>query len=266
MPLVYTPLATDLFQRPNENPIDPAHWTTDSALGLVALSVASHLCSSQDSIDQQTTSGSYYSAINFPDNQYAEFTVGSLTANNGSIFIGTRFNPNTFSGYFCQVTHDSIDHVDSIALFGGNLSLLLDTNLNTGDVVRLGCFGTAIAVAVNQTIVLSGVDSLVTSGTVFLSVNPVVTVADTNISRFAAGSITQSTVYSVPDDRVYGNFPNNSRTVQSTITYDVPSVFSLRYWFDTLFNRTQPLPIDSRVITPTDSRTAPNIPQNSRTS
>lgn len=72
--------------------------------------------------------------------------------------------------------------------------------------------------------------------------------------------------YSVPDSRDYGNFPNDSRDVQGTLTYDVASIDSraegppescLRYWFDTSFNRTLPLPQDSRV--------APNIPENSRT-
>jgi hypothetical protein len=75
------------------------------------------------------------------------------------------------------------------------------------------------------------------------------------------------TAYSVPDSRATTDTtPNSSRNVQGTLTYDVPKSFSLRYWFDTLFNRTQPLPVDSRVTAPADSRTAPNIPQNSRTS
>lgn len=73
--------------------------------------------------------------------------------------------------------------------------------------------------------------------------------------------------YSQPDSRVTTDTtPNASRDVQGTLTYDVPKVFSLRWWFDTLFDRTQPLPVDSRVDKPADSRTTPNIPQNSRTS
>lgn len=60
-------------------------------------------------------------------------------------------------------------------------------------------------------------------------------------------------VYSVPDCRKYGTFPNNSRNVQGTLTYDVGA---------------QPShtdPVDSRTAgAPTDSRQAANKPQNSR--
>ena len=52
--------------------------------------------------------------------------------------------------------------------------------------------------------------------------------------------------YSVPDARNYGNFPNLSTNVNGTLTYTVPAEYSLQYWFDILFNRTQPLPEDSR--------------------
>jgi hypothetical protein len=73
-----------------------------------------------------------------------------------------------------------------------------------------------------------------------------------------------SSAYSVPDSRNYGTFPNLNRNVQGTLTYDVPSVFSLRWWFDTLFNRTKPLPLDTRTVVPADSRNSGIIPQNTR--
>ena len=61
-------------------------------------------------------------------------------------------------------------------------------------------------------------------------------------------------VYSVPDCRNFGVFPNNSINVQGTLTYTVPAHPS-----------TTP-PTDSRAAgAPVDSRTAANTPQNSRT-
>lgn len=61
-------------------------------------------------------------------------------------------------------------------------------------------------------------------------------------------------VYSVPDCRNYATFPNASRNVQGTLTYDV----------QTSSNSTVPS-TDSRAAgAPVDSRTAPNIPENSR--
>jgi hypothetical protein len=78
-------------------------------------------------------------------------------------------------------------------------------------------------------------------------------------------SFLPTSAYSVQDSRNFGNFPNLSRNVQGTLHYDVPSVFSLRWWFDTLFNRTQPQPVDSRTQgAPVDSRNG-TAPQNSRT-
>ena len=63
-------------------------------------------------------------------------------------------------------------------------------------------------------------------------------------------------VYSVPDCRNYGNFPNNSANVQGTLTYTVPTVDS----------RLAGPPIDSRTSgLVEDCRIAPNIPENSRT-
>lgn len=71
-------------------------------------------------------------------------------------------------------------------------------------------------------------------------------------------------VYSQPDCRNYGNFPNLSVNVNGTLTYTKPSVFSLQYWFGTTFSRTQPLPVDSRAAgAPVASNVA--YPQNSRT-
>jgi hypothetical protein len=97
----------------------------------------------------------------------------------------------------------------------------------------------------------------------FTPTSKVVTVSGSNVTGV---NFTGSNVYSQPDARNYGNFPNDGVVVQGTIQYTVPSVFSLRYWFDKLFNRTQPLPLDSRTSAPTDSRNGDNAaaPQNSR--
>jgi hypothetical protein len=59
---------------------------------------------------------------------------------------------------------------------------------------------------------------------------------------------------SVVDSRHFGNFPNNTRTVNGTLIYDVPSVDSRKT-----------VPTDTRTSVPIDSRTAPSKPQNSRT-
>lgn len=70
---------------------------------------------------------------------------------------------------------------------------------------------------------------------------------------------------STQDSRSYGNFPNHTRNVQGTSIFDVPALTTLRQWFNSLFNRSQPTPVDSRAAgTPIDSRAAGQAPQNSR--
>jgi hypothetical protein len=61
-------------------------------------------------------------------------------------------------------------------------------------------------------------------------------------------------VYSVPDDRSFDGFPNNSINVQGTLTYTVHPTES----------RSQGAPKDSRVSKPIDSRLVSFHPQNSR--
>lgn len=80
-------------------------------------------------------------------------------------------------------------------------------------------------------------------------------VAGTNYTNSSVSSATFSPgAYSVPDDRNYSVFPNSSRSVQGTLTYDVPAHPSVTP------------PTDSRAAgAPVDSRAAANIPENSRT-
>jgi hypothetical protein len=76
---------------------------------------------------------------------------------------------------------------------------------------------------------------------------------DMGVVNYKAGTVVNTGAYSIPDDRNYGTFPNNSRTVQGTEIYDVSAHPS-----------TIP-PVDSRAAgAPVDSRVASIIPQNSR--
>ena len=70
-----------------------------------------------------------------------------------------------------------------------------------------------------------------------------------------------SAPFSVTDSRIN---PNLSVSVNGTLTYTTPSVYSLQYWFDVLFGRTQPLPKDSR--SSGVSVQCSSLPQNSRAS
>jgi len=59
--------------------------------------------------------------------------------------------------------------------------------------------------------------------------------------------------YSVPDCRGYATFPNTAINVQQTETYT-----------GQISNNSSVPGTDSRIVKPTDDRTAANIPENSR--
>jgi hypothetical protein len=72
---------------------------------------------------------------------------------------------------------------------------------------------------------------------------------------------TSTAHYSVPDARSYGNFPNTAVNVNGTLTYTGQSS-SLRWWFNTLFQRVFGTPADSRSSGITVA--SGSYPQNSR--
>jgi hypothetical protein len=99
------------------------------------------------------------------------------------------------------------------------------------------------------------------AGYTFVPMNLSETSAGSNITgaNFTAAAASH---YSVPDARNYGNFPNDAINVNGTLIYTVPAEYSLQWWFDIFFSRTQPLPEDCRAAgAPAACGT---YPQNSR--
>lgn len=194
---IYTKLAEDTFQRPDENPINPAVWTTGTVFE--ALSIQSHLCDSVDAIAHSGDGFAIYSAVSFPANQYGEITLAALE-NGAFAYIACRTNL-LGQGYAVACS-------GPLGSPSGELTLLNDVTvlgdvvltLNIGDKVRLECFGTNITVKVNGRQVISVTDSTTASGTVGVNISPFVLVTDSSISHFEAGSITTpaSTLYSGP--------------------------------------------------------------------
>jgi len=246
----YTQLAVDNFQRANENPINPAHWTTGT--GFVALAVVSNLCESPDSITFAKDAFAYYSGASFPADQYGEITLYNVAATS-FVYVVCRTNALA-TGYSASISGPLGNPAGQIDLICENTQVTLGTwigTLNVGDVVRVECVGTAISIKLNGTVIISATDANAVSGSVGVNLSPFGVIGDAVISLFAGGSI--SSVYSVPDDRNFSVFPNLPVNVQGTLTYTAeahPSVTP---------------PVDSRAEgAPVDSRKAENIPENSR--
>lgn len=170
-------------------------------------------------------------------------------------FLGqnTAGNPATPSGTFSNWSAGSTSFTSSISGNAGIASALVSyTGTASGSVTADGSGNYTITGLANGSYTIT--PSL--AGFTFAPTNSAQTVNNANITGVNFVATAASTVFSVTDSRNYGNFPNHSRNVQNTLTYDVPSVDS----------RAAGAPVDSRAAgAPVDSRIAPNIPENSRT-
>lgn len=232
------------------------------------LAVISNQCVCPTSASNANTGGAQFLGVVLPNDQYAEMVVTACTGN-GFCGVGVRSDITSFLGYEISIGGPLGASVQvELANTGpdaGQLDLIGTFAVNIGDTIGVSAIGSTITAYVNRVAVLSGIDTQWISGTSFIEMVDATSVNNTKIASFACGRASLSNAYSVPDARNFGTFPNSFRTVQGTQIFDVPSSYSLRCWFDTAFNPTQPLPIDSRVAGVTDSRVASIIPQNSRT-
>lgn len=291
MAFTFTQLTSDTFHRANESPLNPAVWpqyftpdimeivNNECVINLFPTNVTQDSDSANIAIDWKNT---------VPD-QWIEFELKHFDLGSLDMYLRTdavirgetipcyRFTAN---GPFNDNTGISGWTIDKIDITGGIIDYTwVDFRAQTfqsGDRIRFGVIGQAdghLVLYLNDVLLYTAALSdsighapLLTSGIPgfqLASFGDPQQVTDIGVVNFKGGSMSGTLAYSIPDSRNYGNFPNDSREVQGTLTYDVPSVFSLRYWFNTLFNRTEPLPLDSRTAVPTDSRTS--SPQNSRT-
>jgi hypothetical protein len=194
MAFVYTQLAEDLFQRPDENPLDPTQWTPDT-VGGDPLAIVSHLCTCPvdgDFGDEQ------YTGVVFPDNQYAEITLGSagpFEADTGYLLF---LQSDLELGNSASLALDS-DGTNTVLIVNDvNGDIVINTTVPTpqiGDVLRGELFGLNLTVKYNGAVV----------GTATLpSLNPtrsgitIFVYSDLGVSAFRAGSITQTGGGSAP--------------------------------------------------------------------
>jgi hypothetical protein len=250
MAFVFTPLFTDNFQRPNEEPLNPANW---SVPGAADLAVVSHLC-----VGQVSTGGGVetYKGSVIPPDQYTAATLNQFGLTSElDVFI--RANAATTTGYRATLLANG-DGTGSVQLDDAATQLplagpVLIGTISLGDVLETWAVGTSIFVSYNGAQVLSTTNVLYASGRPALRMLFTAVQTDTSVSLFVTGSVANAVPvlpYSEPDCRNYGQFPNNSVNVNQTLTYTVPA------------HPSYVAPVDSRVAKPVASGT---YPQNSRT-
>ena len=187
--ITFVELASDNFQRSNENPLDPTNWTVGT--GLDALEIVSHKCQATTIV---TSCFELYTGLPEAVNAYSEFTVGDVESGG---YIGTfvRANLDSTHGYevFVEGPLDGLTSSlqvgrlsDSVAIFD-----LESQAAAQGDLVRLAVIGSTWYVYQNGRLLGSGIDTdTLGAGLTGAQVQPVSDITLTDITGFAAGSAT----------------------------------------------------------------------------
>lgn len=290
MTLIYTELFHDDFQRPDEAPIDPAHWTMSGSLpGNDVIQIVSHIACTTVQV-QGDGQGVYLPAL--PNDQYLEVIIDTLapipaddsyepvllaylrTTPNFSgglwapdAYVIEIFNPDGGGGevgFFQIVNGSTIVYGPPTVpcpmwVQGDKLTYAVIGNYATGSLYAFKngvlILQTPLGAAPAINFLAGGISGLQLSQTPTGGGLPPQTI-DTSISRWAVGSVaigpTPPAYYSVPDDRVPPEGPNASRNVENTLIYDVQvSGNSAVPAVDSRVSK----PVDSRASTPTNSRT-----------
>lgn len=181
-------LVEDTFQRPDENPLDPLHWTPST--GAPAFQIKSRkACGTQ--VNGPLTNSTYWSAFELPADQYVEATIGAI-ANGGTLEIEVRSSLDSFTSFTFIVGRDADGNGEIIAAGGApeNLYGIDSRPVNPGDKLRIEAVGDKITWLYNGGVFATAVDgTLNAGGVVNMNVAPAAVVDDTSFSYFAAGSV-----------------------------------------------------------------------------
>lgn len=205
-------------------------------------------------VDSNSDAVLYENSVVWPPDQYAECVMTGVSApSGGGVQVGpaVRIDPATDSGYML-----SPDNVGRVVLWRtvNAVNVIMDLAphvYSAGDVFRIEVQGSFIVGKVNGVILVAGFDNTLATGRPGFRTRLPGSPTVSSFKNWVGGSISNS-VYSVPDCRNFGNFPNNSINVNQTLIYTAQKFES----------RTAGAPVDSRTTIPVPSGT---YPQNSRT-
>jgi hypothetical protein len=160
-------LASDNFNRANENPLGNGVWTTGS--GNAAMQIVSNQATPTDL--SVTNDGSYYSGISWPANQYskAKLTVNSTLGSTRGPGLFVRQQSGADTKYMLITDHAASNNVTLVRISAGVFTNLTGFPLTQawtdGDTWELRVVGTTLSVWRNGIQVGPNVtDSSITSG------------------------------------------------------------------------------------------------------
>lgn len=249
-------LASDNFTRANANPIG-GNWTPR-----VAGDTAQILSNVVNASAVATPADSYWNALTWNADQWSRITVHNETT--GS-FLGSSVRVSTSGAatayrIILQTgtgAGSGLAVQSQVAGVSTNIVVLVFP-INVGDTILAVVIGTNLLVYWNDALIYNASTSSIASGASGFELQGTTLVTNSGISAWSGGSfqkappiIIPSNVYSQPDCRNYGQFPNQSRLVNGTLIYDVQTSSNPAI-----------APVDSRASKPVASG---NYTQNSRT-
>ena len=191
---MFVQLALDTFQRADENPLDPARWSSfDPSLGSLDLQIVSHQCQGNGTpnVDE---SAELYTGISWPADQWAEITIG----NSAECQLMLRTDPLFTTGYVCLLegppfpaapTHEI--HIEDV--IGGSFIYDSDNTIrNVGDIFRIAAQGTHIYLWQNGVLIAAVESATTASGSSGLLLANYSANTDSYITNYQGGSISSS--------------------------------------------------------------------------
>lgn len=181
-------LASDNFQRANANPIG-GNWTP-----LLAADKAQIVSDAVNPSAISTPGDSFWNALSFPNDQWAQVTVGAISGTTSFVGPAVRMNTSgTQSDYRVNWGGAATGAAGTIALqkyVSGTFTSLQSRalTLNVGDTITLSAIGQDLAVYWNNFLVLATTDSSLTSGAAGFSIYSGVATADAVITAWSGGN------------------------------------------------------------------------------
>jgi hypothetical protein len=152
------PLATDAFNRANENPI-AGNWTSGPG-NFGDLQIVANVV---QSVTAGVDGAAYYNAVAWPNDQWSEVQLSGLGVEQGGPAV--RLSATAVTGYVFAVSDSGTTYFIAKGLNGNTPTLASGAHgFAVGDVLRLEAQGDTLRAYVNGTLVDSVVDADIPSG------------------------------------------------------------------------------------------------------
>lgn len=208
-----TQLAADTFVRANENPLNPADWTTPPG-GFSALQIVS------DVVEASTLAAACfeaYTGVDFPNDQFCQMKVGAVVGVDDQIAAGVRTNGPL--GYYADVGGPlgagAVISLVANTTTGQNTLGTYTGTVATNDLILVAVAGSTLTVYQNGVLRITAQDANFASGLPGIGCSPNTVLADATIKGFIAGSTVTTAVTPLLQAMALGLFDKSNVFIQT---------------------------------------------------